>query len=254
MNRRALVPVLALAALLAFAAPVAAIAVQALSTGRPKSAVTPARITNLDVQYWPEDPTSPSGATMIVVAVLPTDTPMPAVVDMPLPAGARVTWSGEISQSSAASDTQRPFTTATPAGDVIRITTRKSRIVQYEASYPTYRTESGRRVATLTWVESAPADSTTLSFKLPLQATDVRSDPAFAGPPDVNQAGEKLYSLASRAIKQGESFKLTVNYAAAANTAEPAKTDLLLPTLFGLLAVAVIALIAVVLRQRRTAE
>ncbi len=227
------------------------------ASARKQSVATPqaARIVNLDVQVWTEDPSSPSGTTLIVVAQLPTGTPMPAKVLMPVPAGAGVSWSGEIFSGTGSADVPRPFTTETPAGDVIAITTQKSRVVQYEAAYAAPQTQGGRRVETLAWVQTAPADTVSFSFKVPVLASDVRTNPAYVGTPDVNSTGEKLYSLVPRPLATGSALKVSVDYLIASTSSSvPAQRDLLLPILVGLLVIAVVALAVVALRQRTSTE
>lgn len=254
MKRYTTVLTLAVMAAL-LAAPLPAFAASAKPALPPARVTGPvAKIANIDVQVWPEDPTSPSGTTIIVVAQLPTGTPVPATVRLPLPAGAKIGWSGEVFAGTGSADVPRAYSIDTSGGNVVSITTQKSRYVQYEATYAAPRPQSGRKVETLDWLQSAQAGTVSFSFKLPLLASDVHTNPAFSGAPDVNNSGEKLYSLAPRTLAVGSAAKVSVDYLMpATSTASPVQRDLLLPILVGLLVIAAAGLAVVVMRQRRPA-
>lgn len=211
----------------------------------------------VEVQVWPS--ATPGSATaLIVVGTLPTSTPLPATIRLPLPAGAKVTWSGEITGGTAQQDIQRPFAVVDgKGGKAVEITAEKTRIVQYEADYPAPVAEGGLMKLTLHWVQTVPGNGLHLGARLPVDATNVKTDPAFQGTASRSQTGEQLFLVPPRAVALGASIPFSIQYATAASGASGATgavggSDLLLPILLGVLAVVVIALLFIVLRQRRT--
>lgn len=204
----------------------------------------------IDVQLWPED--VPGSTSLVVVAVLPTDTPFPARVTLPVPKGTQLTWVGEIFPANDQEDIPRQ--PEVPADDKVTITVEKSRYVQYEGQYRPYRDSGGRRRATIDWVQTAPAGALQFAFKLPITAEQVKTEPAYEGSPDTNERGEKLYTLPDRKLAVGESLEVSIEYEpsqAQDGQGVPGGTDIVLYVLFGLLGVAVVALVIVWARQRQ---
>jgi hypothetical protein len=212
-----------------------------------------AKIASIDVQVWPAELAGAS-TPLIVVATLPTATPLPAKVRMPLPKGARVTWSGEIFNGGPSADEQRPFKTVSgTGGDAVEIVVQKTRDVQYEADYTPARDVNGRRVATLEWVETVATGPMHVAFKLPAVASDVKTTPAYTGQPQANEQGERLYILPERTLKVGEKFTASVDYLPrmAVPESPTGGRDLLVPGLIALLVAVVAILLFLVARQRR---
>ncbi|HEY3317281.1 MAG TPA: hypothetical protein VGK50_02495 [Coriobacteriia bacterium] len=253
--RRALVVACAVALLLT--APAAALAVApspaatAPATPAPLQNAKPVTPQLVDVQLWPED--VKGSMTIIVVALVPTSTPLPATVALPLPKGATVTWAGEIFENNS-QDVQRSARMS-PDGASLSIATAKSRFVQYEAQYKPYVDRGNRRYAQLDWVQSKPAGVVRFAFRMPPFSNDVKSSPPFARTSAANSAGEKIYSLADRKLKVGEAVKLSVDYIpqAPALPTAPQGPDILLLSLLAVLGIVLAALAFVVVRSRRAA-
>jgi hypothetical protein len=207
-----------------------------------------ARVLSLDVQMWPED--IATSTTLIVVATVPTGTV--GTVTLPLPAGAQMTWAGEIFPDGSAQDVPHSPIFG-PDNLTLTLPVRKSNTVQYEAQYRSLKVKGTRRTATLDWVQSAAADITQFAFKLPPDTGGVKTTPAFKGAPATNAAGEKLYIVADQKLKVGDRFTAVISYDKTAQpvvpVAQPRNT--LLEVLVALLAVGLVALALLVVRQRR---
>jgi hypothetical protein len=254
--RRRIATMLLSAVLLTVGAPALGFLGSASAASAPSKAsnksvhVTPPSV--LDVQFWPED--SPGSTTLIVVAALPTGTPLPAEVTMPLPAGAHLAWIGELGVAGGQDIQHEP--TLSPDKKTVTVTVQKSRLAQYEAAYAPYQDRGGRRYATLRWDQSSPAGVTRFAVKLPPVAADLRTVPAFAGVPQVSQqTGEKLYSLPNEKLAVGSTVTLAIDYnpgTTAASATRPAKQqpDTILTVVLVLLGITVVVLITVVLRSR----
>lgn len=205
----------------------------------------------IDVQLWPED--TGTRSALVVVGVIPSSTPLPAAVQLPIPADAVVTWAGEIFPEAPGKDIPvRPA--IMPDGRSMIITATKSRTVQYEAQYTEYVDKGGRRTAKLAWVQTSAADKQDFSVKMPLVSDDVRITPAPLGKPLVNREGEKLYTLPAQKLKAGEKFVVSADYVPQLPQTTAPKTawDYAIPVTLGLLGVAVVALLVVMLRSRPT--
>lgn len=210
----------------------------------------PARLANIDVQLWPED--TPGSTSLIIVGQVPTSTPLPATVVLPLPAGATPTWAGELLGSEQKDISRNPRIDA--AAHTLTVVTQKSRLVQYEAQYTPYKDQGGRRVATVIWPQIVAADKETFAFKLPVASDDVHTNPPYMGQPAVNGQGEKLYTLADRSLKAGETFTMSVDYiprvpGVTTTQGSGGLPGWLLPTLFVALGAAVVALLLVIFRR-----
>jgi hypothetical protein len=209
---------------------------------------------HMDIQLWPDEQTGQSA--IVAVAQVPTDTPLPAKISLPLPKGAVVTWSGEIYSGGPQNDVQRKFTLVQGSGGQnVEFTTERSRVVQYEATWPGSTASGDRLVSKLPWVQSAPAGTIQFGFKLPPGAADVQSDPPYMGKPAYNDVGESLYSVPPRKLTLGAALGFSVSYkrkaAGTAGTGSVASaTGVVLPVLIGLLAVVLAALLVVVYRQK----
>lgn len=247
---RRLLPLLCLLALLATVTPVSAAESSATATGPAAPAAGPTATPRLtDVQLWPQDVAS--GMTIVVLAVLPTQTPLPATIAIPLPQGATVTWAGEIFEQQAQDIQRQPVLAAD--GRSVTIATQRSRVVQYEAQYKPYADKGGRRYATLEWVQSKASSVTRFAFRLPTSSDDVKSEPPYVGAPDAGGKGDKVYTIGDKKLAVGEKFTLKVDYTAGkVSTLPPVqseKPDLLLPILLSLLALALAVLAALALRR-----
>jgi hypothetical protein len=249
---------LAVAAVLLLAAPALALAAGTSSTPAPPPRIgdpvvkgKPVTPSGIDVQLWPED--VKGSMTLVVVAAVPTSTPFPAAVTIPLPQGATITWAGEIF-GGGTNDVQRQPDVSKDQRTVT-ITAQKSRFVQYEARYKPYVVRNGRHLAELDWVQSAPAARMDFAFRLPALASDVHSAPKPVRDPDVNQSGDKLYTLPTQKLAVGKTFKFSVDYLGEMYDIglqpKPAP-DILMISLFSVLGLVVVALVVVIVRSRRS--
>jgi hypothetical protein len=253
--KRAWVPliVLALAAgpALAFGATTtpapAAVPPSALTRSAP--APTP---TGMQVLLW----TGRTGAQTIIAVELAPNTPLPATVRLPLPAGATVVWAGELSGGSVETDIERKYTTEEgTGGKVVVFRLEKFRSAQVEATHPAPQAVGDRTVSSLDWVQSAPSALTHFAVQVGPEAADVTVDPAGGGTPQTNASGERLYTVSSKALKPGEKFTMTVAYRSGAQTASGGGatgggTTALLVVLGALLAAAISAFVVVAARMR----
>lgn len=253
-----------IAAFLLLAVPGAALAQSATATGTPAgttgaagppaSAGSPAAA--IDVQMWP---TEADGSSVIVSADLPADAKLPFTVRLPMPAGIKVTWCGEVFGGDPSQDTEAPYTIGDgQGGKVLVVTATKARRVQYEGTL-TSPVQTGERFETvLEWVQSAPSGDQHFAVKAAATAGDMRIEPAFQGTPQQNAQGERLYSLPTQKLSVGSPFKVTVSWktvlpgsVGTGATPRGGASDVVLFVLIGALVVAIVALVVVASRQRR---
>ncbi len=212
-----------------------------------------------DVQVWAD--TAPAATVLIVVAQLPTATPLPAVVRMPLPKGAKVTWAGELSSRGPQSDIQRtPKTVQGSGGQAVEITAQKSHLLQYEADLPASTAgQGGVRTARLDWVQSVSVGELHFAYKMPAGATRVQTQPPYVGAPETNTAGESLYVLGTRKLTLGAALPTSVTYVpgtattpstSAATGGATSTVNPVLVVLIVLLALVLLALALVLTRRR----
>lgn len=209
-----------------------------------------------EVQIIPE---SYPGFVEIVVAVeLPTSTPLPTVVRLPLPDGAEVTWSGEIMGGDPENDTVRAhrLVPGSAEGTSVEFTLENTRTAQYEAVHVPIAINDGLVSADVSWHQSEPAGGVEFTVRVPPGAFDVRTEPSFAGAPLANSAGEKLYKLPLVEVAAGDTTTVVVSYRRGGE--DPAETAvgtglgrLELAGLLGALGVAALVVLALVLRRQR---
>lgn len=229
------------------------------ATGTIKNApVVPAA---LDVQLILDgEPGQVVGITGFVIAPA---VKLPAMVRVPLPAGSRVTWAGEILSQTGQNDTQRPYRVVRGVGgDVLEMTVEVSHNGQIE-TVAAPLTQNGRRIsAKYQWVQSATAASEQFGIRFPPNASAEKMSPAAASAPATNQAGETLYPLPKVKLALGESYPITISYTAspevpaaqspaAASSQQVGSVGAVLPWLFAGLVVAAIALAVAFSAQRR---
>lgn len=206
--------------------------------------------TPLEVQIWPG---GEMGNTLfIVTGHIPEGTPLPAMVRLPLPAGAEVVWSGEILGGPVTEDPAREFTVVEVAnGQALEMTAESTRTVQYEAIGPALSVVDGMMTSVFEWVQTVPTGDVVFSVRIPASAGSVEIDPDPVGSPRVNDAGEQLHTLRPAVLTEGQTFTVTAAFGSGA-AESPGSESPLLWVLLGMLAVAVGALLLVIARQRRT--
>ncbi len=208
--------------------------------------------TTIYVQFWPEGETSTN--VVIVGVELDPKVPLPATVQLPLPPGATVFWSGEISGADPANDVQREFTVKDVAdGKVVEFTVETTRAVQFDATIGAVDIDGDDIVTALDWTQSVPSAGVSFAVRVPAGVEAVRISPKAPGDPQTNSSGEKLYTLTDQVLKPGDTSRVEVRYRRLGIEGTSGSPGLL-PILLGLLAVAVVILVAaIVIQNRRSA-
>lgn len=209
----------------------------------------------LDIQLWPSEA---DGFDLVVGARLADSVKLPATVRIPIPEGLTLGWVGEVFGGDPGQDVERPYTVEDgTGGKVLVVTLTRSRTVQYEGVMPPLVPDGDRYTATLDWVQSAPSSSQGFAVKMVAATRDVKTEPAFEGAPQVNSTGERLYSLPTTQLAVGKGRSVTVSFARGAAGTTPVQSastgdgSPVLAVLFGLLGVAVVALVVVAARSKR---
>lgn len=219
-----------------------------------------------EVELWPGG--GANGLTsLIAVARVPDSVKLPTQVRISLPAGATITWAGQILGTNTSSDIEaRPVTGAGAGGQYVELTASKSRVVQYEAVLPAPKVRpTGVFSDTLVWPQTTPASQVSFAVRLPVTTTDVTILPAPAEAPQRNdQLGQVLYPLNPVSPKVGSTFTLSVTYGlggsaanqAGANQGSATTTPSGAPSwLFPvvIIAIALVPVVVLVMRRRRPA-
>lgn len=210
---------------------------------------------DIDVQAWPE------GGRLIVVAAItvPPDVSLPVKVRIPVPDNATVQWVGEVLGGALSADPARPYeiVKSPVGGRYAEFMLEETRSAQVDADMPAL-TQSGDDVsASFDWVQSTVSPFTSFSVRVPASASNVQISPQPAGPADVNDAGELLYSSDRVKLEPGTTQRVTFSYSTSKRiptTQAAGGTSVLVVTLSIALVTAVAALVFVVVRQRRAAE
>ncbi len=209
--------------------------------------------TTLQVQVWPE--IDAQNTLVIVGATIPTDTPLPATVELPLPLGAQVQWVGEIEGTNPDLDVQRTHEIVPgEGGSAVRFTIETFRSFQYEAFIPATAADGAERSVTFDWIQTVASRDQSVAWKFPAGATDVALDPDAPGQPATNAAGESLYTLVSVAPLPGETLTFKATYLPAGAVQESGSGVSTVTIVIGLLVLAVVALIIALARQKRQVE
>lgn len=213
-----------------------------------------ARVSEYQVQFAPVGDTNTM--QVIVNVILSQETTLPATVQVPLPAGATILWAGEILGGDPSADPAREVSvTATPDGQIVTFTLKDKRVAQVEASLAAAQISGSKVTAPLTWVNTTEEGTYTFSVALEAGAGDVKITPAPGGDPLSNELGETLYTIPPVRLTKGQQFAITAVYKRGAGSADTSGGGANVPLLvaLGALAVAIIALVAVLMRQRTAA-
>jgi hypothetical protein len=152
---------------------------------------------------------------LLVTGELPVDEPLPAVLRLPLPDGASVTWSGELTGGGPETDVARDFTVVEgQGGSYVEFTLKDSRIGQYDALYLPTTIVGDERQAVLAWVQASAATDLVFSVRMPAGAADVEIVPMPASGPATNDIGETLYILPALQPASGEQAVVEITYRA----------------------------------------
>ncbi len=205
----------------------------------------------VQVQVWLE--AEPGATVMIVGSGLPTDTPLPATVRLPIPDGAQLIWAGEIGGAGPESDVQVAATIVdVPGGKAVEFTVSQYRVFQYEAYVAPPVTQGDRITTAFDWTQSLPFASLSVAWRVPAGTEDLQLSPDAPGSPQTNEVGERLYTLATVAPTVGDVLTFSASYARAGAVTSGGGIDPLTIVLI-LLAIAVLVLLVVVATQRSRA-
>ncbi|PKQ29767.1 MAG: hypothetical protein CVT60_03625 [Actinobacteria bacterium HGW-Actinobacteria-10] len=207
--------------------------------------------TSIWVQLWPEG--EPGTNVVIIGARLPEGTPLPATVQLPIPEGATVYWAGEIVGRDATADIERDYTIVdTGNGKAAELTIETTLSVQVDVTYGTIEIDGNDLISRFQWTQSVPSSGTTFAVLVPRGTGDVDIEPAPPGEPRENEVGERLYTLSPAVLQPGSTYPITVTYRRAGVQDDTSgSTATVLWIIGALLAVAVVALVVAVGRQRR---
>lgn len=209
--------------------------------------------TSIQAQVWPE--IDPDNTLVIVGATLPTDTPLPVVVELPLPAGAQVQWAGEIEGTDPDLDVERtPEVVPATGGSAVRFTVEQYPSFQYEAFIPRAALDPADVNITFDWIQTVPSLDISIAWKLPAGISDVSFDPDAPGQPAMNEVGESLYTLAPLTLQPGDSMSFSASYVHADAQSDSGSGIGVMPILIGALIIALVALVIVAMRQRQNVD
>ncbi|MBA4370139.1 MAG: hypothetical protein C0418_00985 [Coriobacteriaceae bacterium] len=224
-------------------------------------AATASAAPRYEVQIWPEgDPSRPNHVLLIASVDLGPSVKLPAKVRIPVPAGAEVSWAGEITGGSAENDIPRAYEiTRVAGGRVLVMTLETTGNAQYDAWWAPLVFDGQTAAAKLEWVQTEPATEVGFTVRTPPGAGSVRIDPAPVGQPVQNAIGERLYTLPSQPMEPGDKLSLSLSFVPGGGAATPVRAggESPVPYLIGVFVVLVVALAAVVAveqRKRRDAE
>lgn len=225
------------------------LAIPAQALAAPSADVAP-----MDVQVWPG--AEPGQLLVIVSTFLPEGTKLPATVRIPVVAGMKILWAGEIGGSGSNDRQVQPTIKKGAGGDYAEFQVTQFPQAQVEfGSVPLSQTAGGFS-AEVGFVQTVPMESTSFSVRLPAGVSDVKIDPAPAGTPDRNNVGETLYTLPSKQLKAGDKQVVSIAYrtqSSQPSTASTTSRSTIMGLLLGLLAAAVVVLVVVLMRQRSSA-
>jgi hypothetical protein len=162
-----------------------------------------------DVELWVDE--EQGYGLLIVAGTLPEGTEMPAILELPLPQGARVSWVGELALGGElGNDVERSHgVTQGVGGDILQIPLQESLEGQYEAIYIPTEIDGDRRATQLSWIQTSETATLSVAVRMPANIAEVSIEPAPVGPPGVNQFGQTYYVLEPLNPEPGD--RLTVN-------------------------------------------
>ncbi len=231
------------------AAVFAAAAVPTTGSGTP----APWSFVDITAEYLNEDATY-----CLVGGELPTTTPLPAPVEIAVPASSTPQWVGEVVAANPAADKQLPYEIERRGSmDVYSLTVQGSRLAQVEALVPGLITlKDGTYTVAVSWVAPAATPRCRISAALPGDAQVV--EPA-QGAQTAKASGGSIYYYRDVAdVKAGDEIALNFTYKVPEVQAQQPSAAGGSPTLFwvilGVGLVVVVVLLVVVVRQRRSAS
>jgi hypothetical protein len=194
----------------------------------------------------------PTGSLMIVSALLDPQTPLPATVTLPVPAGVTLLWAGEILGGDSSADPTREVTMERIGEmDVYTLTLEQSYTAQVEVQLVPPAIAGNRVQSSVTWENPGAEVLVSAAVVAEPGAADVETTPQTAGEVRTNEIGESLYPLAGLRVPEGGAYVISAEWNRGGEATN--RADFVLPLVLGLLAVAVIALVVVFARERTRA-
>jgi hypothetical protein len=216
-------------------------------------AAEPAENGEIEVQLWPG--AEPGQTIAIITLELPDAAELPATVRLPVLAGMKVDWAGEIAGQGGEDVQREPQLGSGSGGQYAEFELSQYRLAQIELSGLPITMSGGTFSTSVDYVQTVPSETTGFSVRVPANVSDVTIDPAPTGDPARNSAGEALYTLPARELETGAAQKLSISYSVGSSQGsrqggEALSRSTILAILLGLIAVAVAALVFVLSRQR----
>ena len=206
------------------------------------------------LQYSPAGDSA--GALMIVSALVDPQVTLPVTITIPVPKGATLLWAGEILGGDPAADPVRDTTMAAEGDmDVYTLTLEQAYTAQLEIQLPPAKADSRSLEASVAWTNPGDEVMVTGSVVAEPGATGVKTTPKIVGDVRTNGVGESLYPVEGRRVPTGDVFEIEVSWKRGGEAAAKAAADSpLLPVLLMALVAAVLALVAVLGRERTRAR
>lgn len=211
---------------------VAAVAIASLAFA-PAAFAAPVAWQSIDVTVHDEG----SSSVTMITGTLPEGTPLPAQVELSVPAGGELQWAGEILGGDPSADPSATPQVRTVDGfDVYTFTLTKALIGQIEITKPAfYRFDGTGYSGSLNWVSTNDVDRLRLSVRLPAGSRVATMTPGaelLQGP-----EGSSYVDKSFDGVKAGGESVLMLSYvaASAAGTTAPPASDSTTPVIIVLL-------------------
>ena len=190
----------------------------------------------------------------LVGGELPSSTPLPAPVELAVPASSTAQWVGEVVSDNPAADKQLPYTISRRGTmDIYRMTLQGSRLAQVEAIVPGMITfKDGKYAVAIAWIAPAPVPRVRISVGVPPNAQIVEGGDNAQTASD--PTGTKYYYRQVSGMKTGDKVSLNLTYsiptAAPVEQTDGGGTSTTLLVIIGLGLVVVVGLIVALVVQR----
>lgn len=220
-------------------------------------AVAHARVVEYQIQLSPVG--NATDALAVVSVVLDTADPLPQEVSIPVPHGASLLWAGEILGAAPEDDPARE-TTLVQVGDmdVYTFTLEQAFVGQVEISLGPAQISGDELSSTMIWTNPGEEVLVSASVIAESGASNVQVTPARSGDVQSNEIGETLHPLQGVRVATGESYVIEASWTRGGGAATPVEgggvDQDLLPYLIGALVIAVLLLVAVLVRERTKAR
>jgi hypothetical protein len=193
-----------------------------------------------------------SSSILMVTGRLPQETPLPAQVELSVPTGAEIQWSGEILGGDPSLDPSVTPEKKTADGlDLYSFTLTKSRVGQIEVVAPRFFSFDGKlNTGLLAWSLAHDVDQLRMSILVPAGAQISQMSPGAKVVQGDQNAQYVDQSFSN--VKAGQEVTLSVNYTAASTpqAPTPSPSSSALPILIVLLVVVLGALFVMAVNRK----